>query len=640
MMKKFKIPAIFTGIGVITTSIIVPIILSNKEVKVDKKIKSNNLKGKQNLEDDQFGLIKLNSFDGTVTAMSDGVTLSANLPGIDHVSWTISDIKQGDRKVKLTAKCEDGFFFDLNHTQTIKTFEAYVDQSKYEALITKNKLISELNNATANFDVLNKGNFSPLSIKKQNVLSHSTLTDSIVNIKKLTPLTKTGEMIIDYSISKNGLESVLKQKKMGGFMYIDRSAKGKWTTINNYVAMKSNHGLIEKGDVLEVDMFETALFKYAVDMRAEFNGHMVTHNDIEEMVKIFEKNVNIGPSVANRRQRYFFTDYEDHKNVIEIFKSAPEMKGLSFGSEESSQINLISNVGIYTEALLLLHEYGHHETISDMKLYHPNWYPSESYFHGYIDKFGKLKEDMENDPYLSKFTKYFKAQGAYQWFDSSTKQDYTTPIGTIYRGSAVITPNDYVFSAPEMVTRMLMILQLQKTAPELLASGMSKVEMSTMYEIFKSSPLDKVIINKFVDLLLKDVYPVDDFASEYTEGLQKINTAAKATGIIATRNVTSKQIGEIDVTIKGNTFKVTKDQLKRSLGEYNFNTDFSTSDYERTVQVYMYEIDLSKLDATNAKMITDLVEGRAYGAYYVAPSLTYKDEEGNVLATVDNTGVH
>lgn len=424
---------------------------------------------------------------------------------------------------------------------------------------------------------------------------------------------------------------------------LDRSGLGTWTSNVAHKSIMKNGmydslSSIRRKQNITVDIFETSLFKYAVDMGAYMGKDQndqplkITHEKIEEIVKIFEKHVNYGPG-AHMIENDHTTEYVN-KMTLELYRSS-DTPGLSMGSTKGVELSLHENFSNpFTMAALLLHEYGHHETMIDAKLFHDNKAYNNSQGLDWIDVFHKLKQDLSADSELSKFAKYFDAFYGYDDMDGfHIDKDIATPIGTLHKGAFAFGGPKYVYSSKEFVTRALMLLSISENKDKLMKEIQYRGELAGFASEFGDSPISDQLKEKFIKLFLNDVYPIDKFAAEGRDGVINHKIKAVVDGVVATRDINSTQIDHLVVNMvsrngKKTTIKVASDQLRRELGEFHFNTNFNNDSPEIIKRIYMYSIDTSKLSKSDAEEIKDWLNFTAQVEFY--------DADGNLMKT---TGV-
>jgi len=170
-----------------------------------------------------------------------------------------------------------------------------------------------------------------------------------------------------------------------------RSQKGTWSTESQYIVKMGDDSQVNAGDVINnALLYETPLFKYHIDPNAYFahDAQVKDHHDfIEELVAEFERYVNYGAGAYGVEQRFrdqlgnvFATINQQDKPEIEILAGTPNV---SIGGPNGVELTLskanpqnpygrpleyYKRKFIHTYSYVLLHEYGHHETLTSTSL--------------------------------------------------------------------------------------------------------------------------------------------------------------------------------------------------------------------------------------------------------------------------------
>lgn len=487
----------------------------------------------------------------------------------------------------------------------------------------------------------NDGNDDSKSDEKMHTVYQTpTPIANIYNIPKKVEVIAPPKLI-KKEIVAPPLEPTMDQLVKPEPIKLNRSGIGTWTTNIQHEAVMRNGfskaaSTIHRHENVLVDVYETALFKYAVDMTAVMgkdrngNAKPITHQKIENIVKIFERHVNYGPG-AHMKQGLHTLEYVD-KLTIEFFRSSPSIPGLSVGSTAGVEVSLHKNFGnTFTMAGLLLHEYGHHETLIDAKVFHDSRTYKRGVFVKWIDTFAKFRNDLKADPELAKFTKYFNDRYDIDDMDGyHIDKDIATPIGTIHKGAYAFGGSKYTFSSAEFVTRALMLLEMSETKQTLMNEIQYRAELAGFMNEFSDSPISDHLKQKFIDLFIKDIFAIDSFAEEGRDRVIDEHYKAVVNGVIATRDISSKQIDHVKVQMISReglrtNIDVSKDMLKKELGEYHFNTNFDNTSPEISRQIYMYSIDTNKLSESDAEQVKNWLNFTA--------QITFYDAENNVMGT-------
>ena len=247
-----------------------------------------------------------------------------------------------------------------------------------------------------------------------------------------------------------------------------RSVQGTWSIQPSYeVRLGDSTSANQRGSIVKNALvYETPLFKYVISPDAYYTKgvSVATHHEwLEQMVAEFEAYVNYGDGAYVRFDRDKMDLVLEDKPVIEFLSSA---KSISWGGLDGAEISLLNPEAarsqsssmrklqwIHTYSYLLLHEYGHHETMTSATMMGVGQYRRDfvgrlndklSQFRNYLISIGE--EDL---------IKYWNGNGNVGGVNFALPSSpWETPFGTLDDAQSIYNIPSYNWKATEWLTRV------------------------------------------------------------------------------------------------------------------------------------------------------------------------------------------
>lgn len=469
-----------------------------------------------------------------------------------------------------------------------------------------------------------------------------------------------------------------------------------WKTHQEYIVMLGNNpnpNMISKeeaatneyldpGEKIHADIYETEMFRYAVDMNTYFGRNKLQHRDIEAIVEKFEQNVNygIGAHTYLINSSYAYVN----KPIIEFLQSDHIF---SWGGAQGAEISLPRaphrsrsyDDDVLQYAALVLHEYGHHETIVSTRVLVDNEGSKP---------FTKMHDAFQANPHLAPFIRYWWDNGDASEDDARdyrTSSDYDTIYGRIGHGEQYFGPSGYSMSAAEWATRYEMFMETGAklengvwegiTAPQIFKNVQWRADIAAFYESFAEknsaglvtrvhSPFESTgtihTAQEVNEIYKDDVYGFNHYASTgtlahfvngqtidkveielspekamyftYMQGANGERQRTKETTVNAVRHLglnsdanTLNPNATASITLSGA-------DLISDPTDFRFNTRYSNNTIEEEISGNAYSMDLTHVN-TRKKAVNTLLTSELKGIFHAK----IKYYKGNTLVKTLNT---
>lgn len=330
---------------------------------------------------------------------------------------------------------------------------------------------------------------------------------------------------------------------------IQRSIKGTWSGPEIYKVELGDglNGSTPPGKNIIAWTYTTPMFIYHVDLEGyayrgvDIAGNdgkgdsiKVTKKDVEDVAALFESNVNYGLGAYIKAIK----DSEGHNKYIRVDKPEIELisghGGISWGGHAGAEItlskekltkpNLPRDWWIKSTSALMLHEYGHHETMM-----------ATTILSGRSERsFDEFKNHIKE-----KFITYWSgADSAITGNNFGlTSKPYPTPYGvTMPAKYPMYAKPEYNWKATEFVTRVEQLIESNYNFEDFIGFGTASVgdqDLAGLYDTFDGdSPIESNNISQTIDAYKKYIYGFNRLVSHSEEVIRNKITKSDFSDIV------------------------------------------------------------------------------------------------------------
>ena len=387
-----------------------------------------------------------------------------------------------------------------------------------------------------------------------------------------------------------------------------RGTKGTWSAVQNYAVTLGNgdynSGDILPGDVIDAVFYETPMFRYAIDTHTFLGSASIlkypsnpeskeinatAKGYFETIITEFENNVNYGPGA-----HIYAAPYNGSRSVYKpVFVKKPiiEFIGsddvISWGGHQGIEVSLSRSPKNYGAAFsqllkaktsLLLHEYGHHETIMS----------ADYFFNANKTLFDKAKDDLKaSRSYQAAlasghdFLKYWDFEGTPGDEMFADKSILDTIFGVQIKGldvhpqkdaTSIIGPYEYMMKAAEWITRTEMIFESDWTIRDYLNPQIN-MDVVGPYMAFGETPLNTPYIQDTYSIYKKDIYAYNQFTTKFIDHNLMANKQVIANVLDSSLNFNNIKI----LDSKNNVvLTIPSTEIVATVSEYRYHKDWAS----------------------------------------------------------------
>ena len=275
---------------------------------------------------------------------------------------------------------------------------------------------------------------------------------------------------------------------------------------NSTYTISSTHYKDHPSGIAHGKTYTSDMFKYFVENTIYQDHHKVTDEEVIELIRYFEKNVNYGPGAHIVFNGSTFARVD--KFTIAFIGSTQVSS--SFGSSQHAEISCWSaphDAGssfVSSKGMITLHEYGHHETMVDSQLYVDKA--------SYMDMFKGFKESLLAYEPFAELPRYFDKQHNSTGAMAFQAHSVNTVFGPYRMNSPYWNDLNYTFDKGEMATRLNLILSSSDNPSGFVNGNYGSYDIGAFINNFGFTPFDNdEYISNLIRIYKESVFGINSF---------------------------------------------------------------------------------------------------------------------------------